>query len=181
MKNNSNKRNYHSDNVDKIEIYSEPVREILSRPPKWIIRYGIGIISIIVVLIIIGSYFIKYPDVIKGKIILIDRNKGQIVVPIRNSGKITEGQLANIRFDNYPSVEYGIVQLKINRLVPHPQANTNNTLYLFEITLPDTLLTSYGKQLNYIPKMQGEIDIVIQDLRLIDKFTISLRNIKNDK
>ncbi len=174
MEHNSNKINYSFDNVDKIEIYSEPVREILSKPPKWIIRYGIGIISIIFLLIIIGSYFIKYPDIVHGKIVLISKSRGQISVPIKNLDKIKEGQIINIKFENYPSMEYGIIQLKINNLQTLQEVN-NDTLYFFEINVPDTLITSYEKKLNYIPKMKGKADIIVQDLRLIDKFIISIK------
>ena len=172
MENNSNKRDYHFENVDKIEIYSEPVREILSKPPKWIIRYGIGVIFIILLLIIIGSYFIKYPDIVHGKIVLISKSRGQISVPIKNLDKIKEGQIINIKFENYPSMEYGIIQLRINNLQTLQEVN-NDSLYFFEIFLPDTLITSYGKRLNYIPRMRGKADIIVQDLRLIDKFIIS--------
>ena len=52
----------------KIEIRSEEVNDILSRPPRWIIRWGIGIIFIVVLIILIGSSFFKYPDVIIGPI-----------------------------------------------------------------------------------------------------------------
>lgn len=52
----------------KIEIRSDEVNDILSRPPRWIIRWGIGVIFLVVLIIIIGSSFFKYPDIITAPI-----------------------------------------------------------------------------------------------------------------
>ena len=51
----------------KIEIRSDEVNDILSRPPRWIIRWGIGVIFLVVLIIIIGSSFFKYPDIITAQ------------------------------------------------------------------------------------------------------------------
>ena len=45
-----------------IEIKSEEVQEILSTIPPWIIRWGIGLIFFVILLMITGSYFFSYPD-----------------------------------------------------------------------------------------------------------------------
>ena len=59
---------------DHIELRSAPVQEILGRPPRWIIRWGITIIFIIVAGLIIGSYFFKYPDVLTATITVTTEN-----------------------------------------------------------------------------------------------------------
>jgi len=58
----------------QIELRSESVQEILGRPPKWIIRWGISIIFIVVAGLVIGSYFFKYPDVIEATITVTTEN-----------------------------------------------------------------------------------------------------------
>jgi HlyD family secretion protein len=71
----------------RIELRSTEVQEILSRPPKWIVRWGITIIFIVVTIIIIGSWFFQYPDVISANIILTTQNPPAPVVA-KTSGKI---------------------------------------------------------------------------------------------
>lgn len=48
-----------------LNIRSEEVNEILGKPPKAIIRWGISIVFIIVLLILTGSYFIPYPSIME--------------------------------------------------------------------------------------------------------------------
>lgn len=74
-------------NADNIELRSEAVQEILGRPPKWIIRWGITVILIIIAGIFIGSYFVKYPEVIASTIEVSTENLPAHLVA-RSSGKI---------------------------------------------------------------------------------------------
>ena len=63
--------------IDKeiaLELRSEEVQEILGRPPKWIIRIGISFIFIIVIGLFIGSYYIKYPDILQSTIVVTTEN-----------------------------------------------------------------------------------------------------------
>jgi multidrug resistance efflux pump len=73
--------------VENIELRSSDVQEILTRPPKWIVRWGITIILLVVVIIIVGSWFFKYPDIISANIILTTENPPSPVIA-RSAGKI---------------------------------------------------------------------------------------------
>ncbi|MDD5569533.1 MAG: HlyD family efflux transporter periplasmic adaptor subunit [Bacteroidales bacterium] len=73
--------------INKIEIRSEEVQEILGRPPRWVIRWGITVIFIVIAVIFIGSYFFKYPDVINSTIIVNTENLPANVVA-KTNGKI---------------------------------------------------------------------------------------------
>ena len=67
---------------ENIELRSESVQEILGRPPRWIIRWGISIIFIIVAGLVVGSYFFKYPDVLTATITVIKE-----ILPTDNTDK----------------------------------------------------------------------------------------------
>ena len=73
--------------IDKIELRSDEVQEILSRPPKWIIRWGITVIFLVIAIIIIGSWFFKYPDIIRAKIVLTTENPPAPILA-KTTGKI---------------------------------------------------------------------------------------------
>lgn len=66
---------------------SEDVDEILSEMPSWTLRWGLTVIFGIVATILILSYFIKYPDIIKGKI-NITSNNPPVPLVARSSGNI---------------------------------------------------------------------------------------------
>lgn len=57
-----------------IQHHSEEAQEILSRIPGWITRWGVTLICIIILGLIIGSYFIRYPDKIKTQIEITTTN-----------------------------------------------------------------------------------------------------------
>jgi multidrug efflux pump subunit AcrA (membrane-fusion protein) len=60
--------------LDNIELRSESVQDILTRPPHWMIRWGNTIIFIILILILIMSYIIKYPEFVSAPIIVTSQN-----------------------------------------------------------------------------------------------------------
>ena len=76
-----------SKEIDKIEIRSEEVQEILGYIPHWIIRSGISLIFVIIVLLLIGSWYFKYPDIISSSIIITTENPPAALIA-KASGKI---------------------------------------------------------------------------------------------
>ncbi|WP_294237988.1 HlyD family efflux transporter periplasmic adaptor subunit [uncultured Chryseobacterium sp.] len=62
------------DVLDNIELRSESVQDILTQPPHWMIRWGNTIIFLILVLILIMSYVIRYPEFIPAPIVVTSQN-----------------------------------------------------------------------------------------------------------
>lgn len=62
------------DILDNIELRSESVQDILTQPPHWMIRWGNTIIFLILVLILIMSYIIKYPEFVPAPIVVTSQN-----------------------------------------------------------------------------------------------------------
>ncbi|MDR2145357.1 MAG: HlyD family secretion protein [Tannerella sp.] len=72
-----------------IELRSGEVQEILARPPHSLIRYGISIISGVVMLLIAGSFIFKYPDIIRGEAVVTTENP-PVWLMAKASGRIKE-------------------------------------------------------------------------------------------
>lgn len=98
---------------------------------------------------------------------------GKVVLPVLGSGKVEVGQLVNIKFFNYPHVEFGMIRgvVKSKSLV----ASDNN--YVVEVTLPDGLKTSYGKVLDFSQEMQGTAEIITEDVRLLERIFKPIKSI----
>lgn len=75
--------------TNNVELRSEAIQEILGRPPKWIIRWGITLIFTIVLLILVGSAFFRYPDVVTAEVLITSTNPPSWVMA-RSSGKLQE-------------------------------------------------------------------------------------------
>jgi HlyD family secretion protein len=72
---------------EEIELHSEEVNDILSRPPKWIISWGVTLIFIIILVLISGSVFFRYPEIITATVTVSSRNL-PVHLRARTSGKI---------------------------------------------------------------------------------------------
>ena len=62
------------DILDSLELRSENVQDILTTPPHWMIRWGNTLIFIILLMILMMSYFIKYPEFIPAPILVTSQN-----------------------------------------------------------------------------------------------------------
>ena len=62
------------DILDNIELRSESVQDILTQPPHWMIRWGNTIIFLILILILMMSYVIKYPEFIPAPVVVTSQN-----------------------------------------------------------------------------------------------------------
>jgi HlyD family secretion protein len=83
----------HTIEVDH-EINSEEVKDIISDRPHWSIRYGNVILFFIVMLLLIFSWFIRYPDIVTGKARLLAINAPKMVAA-KTDGKIEKILIAN--------------------------------------------------------------------------------------
>lgn len=92
----------------EIELRSEEVQDIMTQIPSWILRRGITLLFGIVILLLIGSWFFKYPDIVSGQVTItslqppapiIARATGKIdIIFVQNNDLIVEEQpLASIQ------------------------------------------------------------------------------------
>ena len=81
------KREKHEQTSAKeLVIRSDEMSEILGTPPKAIIRCGISVIGAIIILIVVGSAFIRYPDIIPIPITITTQSPPEMLVA-RTTGK----------------------------------------------------------------------------------------------
>ncbi|MEM0542469.1 HlyD family secretion protein [Flavobacterium sp. j3] len=99
---------------------------------------------------------------------------GKVKAPAQNSGKIKVGQTVNIRLANYPDREFGIIKGVIQAISLTPDKEGN---LLINVSLPNSLETSYKKQIVFQQEMSGTADIVTEDLRLIERLLYQFRDI----
>jgi len=72
-----------------IELRSEEVQEVLGDVPHWILRWGIIVISAIVFVLFVGSWFFKYPDTISATMTLTSSTPPASLVA-KTNGRLKE-------------------------------------------------------------------------------------------
>ncbi|MDY3345654.1 HlyD family efflux transporter periplasmic adaptor subunit [Riemerella anatipestifer] len=73
--------------LDHLELRSESVQDVLSTPPHWMIRWGNTIVLGCIIIILMMSYFIKYPEFVPASVIITSQNPPEKIVA-RTSSKI---------------------------------------------------------------------------------------------
>ena len=75
--------------TDDIELRSEEVQDILTRPPGVLVRWGITVFFGVLAVVLIGGCFFKYPDTVSAEVTVTTEHPPVWMVA-RGSGKIKE-------------------------------------------------------------------------------------------
>lgn len=97
---------------------------------------------------------------------------GKIKLPLKGAGEVKPGQLVNMRFENYPYLEYGMVKGIISNVSKVPEGE----FYTVELELPDGLTTYYGLEIDFSQHMQGQAEILTDNMRLIQRIFNPIKN-----
>ena len=77
-----------------IELRSEAVQEVMGHVPSRIVRWGITVLFAVVLMLVVGSFFFRYPDVVEAEMTLTSRNPVTEVVA-RTSGRVSNLYVAD--------------------------------------------------------------------------------------
>lgn len=66
------------------EDHSYPVQDIMGKPPRWIVRWGIVSITTVIMVLLSGSAFFKYPDIVCCPISVTTEN-----MPVHLAARVT--------------------------------------------------------------------------------------------
>lgn len=101
---------------------------------------------------------------------------GRVLVPINNSGKVKSGQNVLIKLRNYPYQEWGKLKGKIISISNIPKAETSEYIAIVEL---NSLITSYNKVIEFKQKMEGEAEIIVDEITLLERLLYPIKDIFN--
>ncbi len=88
-------------NQDPQIVHSDPVKDIISNPPAKLVRYGTIAISGVILLILLFSWIIRYPNIVPSPVQITTRNP-----PVTLASKIT-GRIVNWDVTDRQNVKEG--------------------------------------------------------------------------
>ena len=158
------------------------VNQLRAEIDAWEISYAL--ITPIDGEITLTQYWTSNQNVTAGNIVfnIVPTDQGEIIgkamLPTERSGKVRKGQKVNIRFSNYPDKEFGIVKGIVENISLIPIVDGQNVKsYVVDIELPNGLRTSYNKELPFLPEMEGQADIITEDISLLERFLMPIRKV----
>lgn len=102
---------------------------------------------------------------------------GLSIVSAQSFGKVKVGQKVIIKLVNYPFEQYGSLSGNIEEIEPTPTGSQ----YRVKIKLEKGLLTNYDKTLPFQTEMQGSLEIITEDMRLLERTFYGLRKMLNQR
>lgn len=101
--------------------------------------------------------------------------QAQAELPLARSGKVKIGQKVNIRLENFPHAEFGMLIGTISEISALPAEGK----YLVKIHLEKKLTTTYKRTLPFKHQLKGETEIITEDLMLIERILYQFKSLLN--
>ena len=112
--------------INNTNIHSEEVQEIMGFIPKWIVRWGLSLIFSVFLIIIAGSYFFKFPEVVTAPIVITTQNPPAALVSkfggqikkwfVTNGEKVLPGDLIALIKNNAEYKDVQAIQFSLGKL-----------------------------------------------------------------
>lgn len=109
-------------------------------------------------------------------LVVIPKNEdiiGRLNLAIAGSGKVKTGQKVNIKLENYPSNDFGMLIGEIETISTVPR----DGFYNVKISIPQEMLSTYKKKIPFRQEMLGQADIITEDKKLFFRIFNQLREI----
>ena len=98
---------------------------------------------------------------------------GRLDLGLRGSGKVEVNQKVNVKLDNYPFMEYGMVQGKIKSI----SLVTDNNAYSVLLDFHKGLTTNYDREINFSQDMQGTAEIITNEESLLERIVNPVKSV----
>jgi HlyD family secretion protein len=153
--------------------FIQALQSMISEVSQWEFLYGLY--APIDGRLQMASFFQENQYVKEGQLLfLIQPNSTkfflEMYIPQYNFGNVANGQDVLIKLQAYPYEIYGSLQGKLEDINTVP----TDSGYLAKVTLPNGLVTNYGKTLRYQYGLLAQADIITKDMRLIERFYFSV-------
>lgn len=104
---------------------------------------------------------------------------GEVQIPSLGAGKVKVGQIANVKVDNFPYDEYGLLRgtvKSITRITNKLKTQHGEVdAYLVTISFPNGLTTNFGRHLPLDFESKGTTEIITKPKRLIERLFDNLK------
>lgn len=151
-------------------IRSQEANEVLSKMPSGILRWGTGVLSIVVITLLLISYIVKYTSTTTGAATFHCKNDRVINVKPNSPLDINEiknGQTVLLEFTNLQNTNASIIEGSISNVA----SSSMDSLHSFDFDV--VLSNNPANRSLYIPvesNLKGTYKIITGQKRLLLKF-----------
>lgn len=165
------------ENKDKnIELRSDKVRSIIGQIPPWIIRSGITVTVLVVIALLVGSYYFKYPYTIITTVEFVKKDNsfvGIIKIPANEISKVKKGQEVEIQFEKIKNLNGFMFKSRINEISDKITISNKNGFYTAQINKIENL--------NIKEKTSGVTIIKTDEISFFDRIIKPFKILKQNE
>ena len=155
---------------NKIELRSEKVRHIIGEIPSRIVRYGITVITFVILGLLVGAYFIPYPETISAKIEMTDRQQGTVDIPYKYVNWVVKGKNVSIELEGYDTEMYGAANGTITATMHTPRQTAAGSMFTAQVKVTDCKYKIIGG-------MTGTASILVSNESVLQRILQRITNI----
>ena len=154
---------------DKIELRSEKIRHIIGEIPSRIVRYGITIITIVLLVLLVGAYFIPYPETISARIEMTNRQQGTVDIPYKYVNTVKKGKNVSIELEGYNTELYGAAHGMITATMHTPRQTAEGSVFTAQVKITDC-------RYKIISGMTGTASILVSNESVLQRIGRQITN-----
>ena len=155
---------------DKIELRSEKIRHIIGEIPSGIVRYGITIITFVILGLLAGAYFIPYPETISARIEMTNRQQGTVDIPYKYVNTVKKGKNVSIELEGYDTEMYGAANGTITATMHTPRQTAEGNVFTAQVKITDC-------RYKIISGMTGTASILVSNESVLQRIVHRIINI----
>lgn len=100
---------------------------------------------------------------------------GKIYLPLVGAGKVETGQKVNIKLDNYPFMEFGLLQTTVTRISTSHVSQNNLKKLVVSLDFKDNLITNYHTKIPVNEEMTGTAEIIVKDQSVLKRIASPIK------
>lgn len=168
-----------------IDIRSDEMQEVLTKPPHSLIRYGSGVMCAVFLILLAGSFVFTYPDTINGDVVVTADNPPVWSVShvserikrifVSSGDYVEKGEILAVMDNSASTDDVLCVEKALSQVRIHPDVYIPQTMLADSFALGD-VYPSYSEFQRNVVMYQNFIS-----LNLIDKEMASLEKQKTGK
>ncbi|RGN31393.1 HlyD family secretion protein [Bacteroides oleiciplenus] len=151
--------------MENIELRSENIRKIIERIPPTLIRSGIGIITLIFVLLLAAAAFVPYPETLEGEVTIEENDNENTyakgLLPYTFITQVKKDMSVEIELEGFNAREYGYQHGIISYVSPEVITNNKKNYFAFIIILKENPFIQKG--------MKGYVSVILSNKTLLER------------
>jgi hypothetical protein len=85
--------------------------------------------------LLVGAYFIPYPETISTRIEIADRRQGTVAIPYQYVNTVKKGMNVSIELEGYDTEMYGVTNGTITAISSTPQHTANGNIFVAKVNV----------------------------------------------